>query len=189
MPDYQKGKIYKLWSPSKNIVYYGSTIETLSSRLSKHKYAYNAYKNDNNKGYCISYLVLEYEDYKMELVEEYPCNNKSQLCKKEGEYQKNNECVNQKIAGRTKREWEKDNPDKVADWWKNNPNKSKEYNKTRRQKEGHKEKTKERSKEYYEKNKEYIVARQKAYYEANKEKISKKCKEKWNKKKQEKLIV
>jgi len=165
MPDFQKGKIYKLWSPSENLVYYGSTVETLAQRLSKHKYNHKKYKEDNNKGYCNSYLVLECEDYKIELIEEYPCNNKSQLCKKEGEYQKNNECVNQQIAGRTKREWEKDNPDKVADWWKNNPDKSKEYGRVRRQKEGHKEKTKERSKEYYEKNKDKIVEQQKQYRE------------------------
>lgn len=172
MPDYQKGKIYKLWSPSKNLVYYGSTVETLASRLSKHIYTHKKYKEDNNNGYCSSYLVIECGDYKMELLEEYACNNKSQLCKKEGEYQKNNECVNNQIAGRTTREWEKDNPDKVADWWKNNPDKSKEYGRIRRQKEGHKEDTQKRSKEYYEKNKEYLVAKQKAYYEANKEKIN-----------------
>jgi hypothetical protein len=172
MPDYQKGKIYKLWSPSKNIVYYGSTIETLSSRLSKHIYSHKKYNEDNNNGYCSSYLVLDCEDYKMELIEEYACNNKSQLCKKEGEYQKNNECVNNQIAGRNKREWEKDNPNKVADWWKKNPDKKKEYGRVRRQKEGNKEEMKEKSKEYYEKNKEYLVAKQKAYYEANKEKIN-----------------
>jgi hypothetical protein len=30
MPDYQNSKIYKLWSPSKNLIYYGSTVETLA---------------------------------------------------------------------------------------------------------------------------------------------------------------
>jgi len=108
MPDYSKGKIYKLWSPSKNLVYYGSTTQTLSRRLSKHKSSYKAYNNDNNKQHCSSYLVLECEDYKMDLIEEYACNNKSQLCKKEGEYQKNNECVNLQIAGRTRNEYNDD---------------------------------------------------------------------------------
>lgn len=186
MPDYSKGKIYKLWSPSKNLVYYGSTVETLASRLSKHKYSYKTYNIDKKK-YCTSYLIIECEDYKMELMEEYPCNNKSQLFKKEGEYQKNNECVNKQIAGRTTREWEKDNPDKVADWWKNNPDKSKEYGRTRRQKEGHKEDAQKRSKEYYEKNKEKLIARYKAYYEANKEKIAKRTKLRYEKLKQKKL--
>lgn len=115
MPDYQKAKIYKLWSPSKNLVYYGSTIETLASRLAKHVGNYKAYNNDNTKAYVSSYLVLDCEDYKIELMEECPCNNRQQLLKKEGEYIKNNECVNILIAGRTKQEWEKENPNKVKE--------------------------------------------------------------------------
>ena len=63
MPDYQKAKIYKLWSPSKNLVYYGSTIETLSRRLAGHKSAYKKGKNNSSK------LIIECEDYKMELME------------------------------------------------------------------------------------------------------------------------
>jgi len=105
MPDYQKGKIYKLWSPSKNLVYYGSTIETLASRLSKHIYSYKNYNEDNTKLYYSSHLVLECEDYKMELVEEYPCNNKQQLEKKEGEYIKANKCVNIFVPCRTPKEY------------------------------------------------------------------------------------
>ena len=158
MPDYQKGKIYKLWSPSKNLVYYGSTVETLASRLSKHIYTHKKYKEDNNNGYCSSYLVIECGDYKMELLEEYACNNKSQLCKKEGEYQQNNECVNNQIAGRTT--MEKDNPD----WWK-------EYGRIRRQKEGYKEDTQKRNKEYYEKNKEELKERCRIWRENNPEKV------------------
>ncbi len=105
MPDYQKAKVYKLWSPSKNIVYIGSTIETLAQRLAKHKANYKVYNIDNTKNYCSSYLVLDCEDYKMELLEEYPCNNRAQLEKKEGEYIKNNECCNKQIAGRTIKEY------------------------------------------------------------------------------------
>jgi hypothetical protein len=33
MPDYQKGKIYKLWSPQGNEIYIGSTINPLAKRL------------------------------------------------------------------------------------------------------------------------------------------------------------
>jgi len=113
MPDYSKGKIYKLWSPSKNLVYYGSTCETIANRLSSHKRAYKHYNINNTKKYRSSFLILNCEDYKIELMEEYPCNNKSQLCKKEGEYQKSNECVNKNIAGRTsyesKKNWENNN--------------------------------------------------------------------------------
>lgn len=111
MPDYSKGKIYKLWSPSKNIVYYGSTCETISRRLSRHLTDYKRY--DGNKGYMYSFKILECDDYKIELVEDYPCNNRQQLCKKEGEYIKTNECVNKCIAGRTAEEYCEDNADKI----------------------------------------------------------------------------
>ena len=105
MPDYQKAKIYKIWSPSNNLVYYGSTTQTLPQRLAKHLGNYKCYTKDNTKtNYMSSFKILEYEDYKIELVEEYPCNNKHQLLRKEGEYIKENECVNMVVAGRTKKE-------------------------------------------------------------------------------------
>lgn len=116
MPDYQKSKIYKLYSPSKNLVYYGSTVQTLSQRLNEHISRHKKYTNDNN--YCAfvrSFLVLDCEDYKIELVEEYECNNKQQLLKKEAEYIKINECVNKEIPLRTKKEWKIDNADKIKE--------------------------------------------------------------------------
>jgi len=133
MPDYQKGKIYKIWSPSKNLVYYGSTIQSLSQRLSTHK------RNNN----CMCKIILQCEDYKIELVELYPCNNKQQLLKKEGEYQRNNACVNKNINGRTPQEWNYDN----------------------------KEKRKAQKKEYNEKNKEIIKEQRKQYYKDNADKL------------------
>jgi hypothetical protein len=150
MPDFQKGKIYKLWSPSKNLVYYGSTVETLAQRLAKHKCSYKSYNNDNTKLYTTSYLVLDCEDYKMELVEEYPCNNRQQLLIKEGEYIKNNDCVNKCVAGRTKieysRQYHKDNAEKESEYHKNyyinNIDRRKEYL------EATTEKRKEKMREY-----------------------------------------
>jgi len=127
MPNYQNAKIYKVWSPVQNLVYYGSTTQGLKERLSKHLYNYKQKTN------IASQLVLEYPDYKIELVEYYPCNNRKELCKKEGEYIKANECVNKQVAGRTMKEYYKD---KIENY--------KEYNK----------KNKERIKQYY---KEYYI--------------------------------
>ena len=124
MPDYQKAKIYKLWSPSKNLVYYGSTIQPLSQRLAAHTSRCKTYNNDNNKDYCSSYLIINCEDYKIELLEKYPCTNKSQLNKKEGEYIKNNDCVNKVIAGRTEKERQK-----LRGQTEEYKKKAKEYNK------------------------------------------------------------
>ena len=110
MPDYQKAKIYRLWSPSKGLVYYGSTVQTLEQRLTKHLHTFN-YKQ--NYRYRYVFLVLECGDYKIELVEDYPCNNKEELYKQEGAFIRANECVNKQVAGRTAKQWREDNKQKV----------------------------------------------------------------------------
>jgi len=147
MPDYQQSKIYKLWSPSKNLVYYGSTVQSLAQRLTKHKCNYKRYNDDNTKSYLTSYLVLDCEDYKIELVEDYPCNNRQQLLKKEGEYIKNNECINNKVAGRTQAENYQDNKEEkikaVAEYRKNNIEKIRAYDIERNKSEERKAKMRE----------------------------------------------
>ena len=192
--DYQKSKIYKLWSPSKNIVYIGSTTETLAQRLAKHKANHKAYNNDNTKNYCSSYLVLDCEDYKIELLEEYACNNRQQLFKKEGEYIKNNECINQFIAGRTKQEYYNDNIDKIKQYRIDNIDKTKEYyiDNVDKLKEQHKQyyinnidKLKEQNKQYYINNADKKKEYQKQYNIANADKISEQKKQYYLKKKAE----
>ena len=186
--DYQKAKIYKLYSPSKNIIYYGSTTETIAQRLAKHKANHKAYNNDNTKNYCSSYLVLDCEDYKIELLEDYACNNRGQLCKKEGEYIKNNECINKQIAGRTKQEYRNDNADKLKETYKqyyiDNVDKMKEkakeyYTNNKETINEYRENCKEKIKEY---NKEY----KKQYNINNADKIKEYKKQYYLKKKAEK---
>ena len=109
MPDYKNGKIYKLWSPEGDDIYIGSTTQDLSRRKAKHK-------TDN----CRAKILFEkYTDIRIELLEEYPCDNKEQLAKKEGEYIRNNNCVNRCIAGRTnkeqKKEWRENNKEKIKE--------------------------------------------------------------------------
>ena len=101
-PDYQQGKIYKLYSPSKGLVYYGSTTESLSSRLAKHTYCF---RNPEKFHKRTASIVLECDDYKIELVKDFPCNNNRQLLTEEGIYIRNNECVNKKIPNRTKKDY------------------------------------------------------------------------------------
>jgi len=119
--DYQLGKIYKLTSPSNNLVYYGSTAQQhLSTRIADHVRDYKQYLN--NKGaYTYSFKVLECDDYKYDVIEEYPCNNVQQLKTRERWYIQNNECVNKNIPGRTTPEWREDNKEYLKQH-------SKEYN-------------------------------------------------------------
>ncbi len=103
MPDYQNGKIYKLWSPQgeEDEIYIGSTTDKLYKRKASHK-------QKGNK--CQSKILFEkYDDVRIEVIEEYPCNSKAELEKKEGEYIKKNKCLNKQIAGRTEQEYYQDN--------------------------------------------------------------------------------
>jgi len=156
MKDYQKGKIYKLFSVSnEDLIYYGSTIRTLNKRLGEHIKDYK-----NNRG-CTSRKVIAAGDYKIELIEEYPCANTTELERREGEYTKANKCVNQKIPGRTRKEYKEDNKEKIA-------KQKKIWN------ENNKEAVTEQRKKYYENNKEAIAERVKKWRENNKEKIAEK---------------
>jgi hypothetical protein len=102
---YEKSKIYAIKSPQTNKYYIGSTYNSLSVRLSKHK---NHYKSFLNKKYnfITSFEILKYNDYYIELVADYPCLTKRELIKKEGEIIKENlsNLVNKKIDGLTRKE-------------------------------------------------------------------------------------
>lgn len=149
MPDYKNGKIYKLWSPEGDEIYIGSTVQPLYKRFHHHK----------NTSECRSKILFEkYNDVRIELIECCPCNNKEELTKKEGEYIRNNNCINKKITGRTRREYNADNKDKIKEQNKEYREKNKEY-------------CIEYSKEYRENNKDKINEKKKEYYENNKDKI------------------
>tara|TARA_R110000803_G_scaffold149792_1_gene215259 strand:+ start:60 stop:641 length:582 start_codon:yes stop_codon:yes gene_type:complete len=157
MPDYQQGKIYKLYSISnEKLVYYGSTTETLRTRLSKH-----VYNNNNNNNNTQSKLVLNEGDYKIELIENYPCANKQQLNKREGEYIKNNVCVNKLIAGRTLQEYYQDNKEYITKIHKDYRENNKKF-------------ILQIGKDYREKNKEKLNEQNKHYRKKNKEKLNEK---------------
>jgi len=150
MPDYKNSKIYKLWSPEGDDIYIGSTTESLSRRKSKHK-----------THRCSSKVLFEkYTDVRIELLEECPCDNKEQLLKKEGEYIRNNKCVNIIIPKRSNKEWQQDNKEHIKMYVENN-----------------KEHIKQRHKEWYENNIEKIKEQSKDYYKNNKEKKNQKNKE------------
>jgi len=163
MVNYEYGKIYKLYSKQQNITYYGSTaMYYLSQRLAIHRNNYKMYLN--NKGnYVYSFKILECEDYKIELLEDYPCANKQQLETRERYYIENNECVNKNIPTRTISEWYEDNKDKLLlqnkEWYKNNKyylnNKDKILVQNQEYRTNNKEKIKEYHKEYYKNNPEY----------------------------------
>ena len=114
---YSSGKIYALKSAQTDKVYIGSTIRPLKIRLSNHKKDYNRY-NQGKGHYKYSNELVKYDDAYIELLEEYSCDNKLQLNRKEGEYMRQYDCVNKNIAGRTLKEWRVDNKEHTKEYYK-----------------------------------------------------------------------
>ena len=113
---FQKGKIYMLWSVLGDQKYYGSTVQTLGQRMSGHR---NDYKT--KKRICSSFKLFDLYGVKncqIELVLEYPCNSKSELDRKEGEYIRANACVNRCVAGQTDKEYKLEHKDKINEYQK-----------------------------------------------------------------------
>jgi len=152
MPDYKLGKIYmvypKVEDPDEGDVYYGSTTNTLARRMTHHRTTKR----------CSSKLLFDkygVENCFIELVEEYPCETREQLNKKEGEYIRANKCINKIIAGRTQKEYRIDNFDKIKELRVGNKDKYKEYNK-----------------QHYIKNRDNILEYHKQYRTENVDKIN-----------------
>lgn len=114
---YEKGKIYKIVDVGYNTCYIGSTCETLSQRMTRHRHYYQKFvETEQLKTY--SSLVFDKHgilNCKIELIENYPCQNKEELLKQEGLHIRNNDCVNKNVAGRTNKEWCADNENKLKE--------------------------------------------------------------------------
>ena len=164
-PNYEFAKIYRIFSPSLNLCYIGSTTQSLEARLAKHVIDYYCYNKDKTKySYYSSFKVIEACDYKIELIELCKCNNKRELERIEGKYQKENECVNMFIAGRTRAEYRNDNRLTIRA-------KNKAY------KQLNKDKIKVQNKLYNEAHKEQIYKQKRNYYLANRDYINQRRRE------------
>jgi hypothetical protein len=80
--DYQNGKIYSIRTPKTEKFYIGSTTQILCKRFADHK---SKFKKNNCKLTSKYLFELGFDDCYIELIENYPCNNKEELTKREGE--------------------------------------------------------------------------------------------------------
>ena len=110
MPDYQKGKIYKLTvDEDPSLVYYGSTTQQLCERLAQHGYEYKYASL-----YYTSHELFKVGKVMITLVEQCPCNSKEELQARERHWIENNPCVNRIVPLRTKAEYYQDNKEDIA---------------------------------------------------------------------------
>lgn len=149
MPNYQNGKVYSIRSRSRpDLVYVGSTTQPLSVRFGGHKRP----SNDTS-----SRQIIDLGDAYIELIENYSCNSKEELCKREGEIIRSMDCVNKRIAGRTAKQYRIDNSDTIKDnrqqYYINNADKAKQYYQVNA------DTIKDRAKQYYINNADTIKQR------------------------------
>ena len=128
---YNNSMIYTIRSPHTDKFYIGSTTQKLCKRFANHKSDYNAYVN--NKGnHITSFKIIELGDSYIELLEEINCENKTQLHMREGELIRIHKdlCTNKIIAGRTYKQYQLDNADKINQYQRkyrfDNPDKIKQ---------------------------------------------------------------
>jgi len=153
MVDYLNGKIYGIYSHQTEQIYIGATTQSLCKRKAKHMSKYNEWLN-GSKYYTTSFEILKFGDAYIELIENYSCNSREELDKKEGEHIRKfiNICVNKCIPA-NKKQWFIDNKDKL----------------------------KEKKKIYRLDNKEEIKIKDSEKYQKNKEKIKEQTKIRYNK--------
>ena len=82
--DYSKGKIYLIECSISKQKYIGSTIRTLEERFAAHRKNMN---RENGK-LCTHMKTYGINNFNISLLEEYPCNNKRELEKREAYYQR-----------------------------------------------------------------------------------------------------
>ena len=89
---YQNSKIYTIRSTKTESVYVGSTYQTLECRFSGHKSTHKSGKHKISSSIIFNYGV---EYAYIELLEEYPCNSRDELLKREGELMRTmKNCIN-----------------------------------------------------------------------------------------------
>ena len=152
MPNYQEGKIYKIYNTNNNDIYVGSTTLKLCERMRDHRKCVN---DKAKHHYPLYKLFSEYgvDTFYIELLEKCPCHDIEELRKKEGEYIRElRPSMNKVIAGRKKKEYQ-------AEYRENN----KDY--IRQLKHQYRENNQDKILQYIENNREHINQTHKKHYE------------------------
>ena len=154
MVNYEDGKIYKIVCDSTQDTYYGSTTMPLYKRKSVHK------DRAKVEGHYTSSKIINGGNWRMVLIETYPCKTKEELFAREQYYIENFQCVNKNIPKHTVESKKAKQAECHKKWREEN----REYNL-------------QKKKEYHHANKEAIAEKKKVYRENNKEAIAEKKKE------------
>ena len=107
MPDYQKGKVYRILQDATKTVYIGSTTQELSARMGQHRKG--LVHNPQFKLYALM-AEVGVDRFSIELIVDVPCDRREILNRAEGEQIRLYDTIaagaNQKVAGRTRTEYD-----------------------------------------------------------------------------------
>ena len=106
MPDYTNGKIYKIIDNTTDMIYIGSTCNTLDVRIRQHIKHFNRWKL-GKFAFLSSYSIFENDndDYCIELIENFSCKTRDELLFRERHYIEISNCINKRIPIRTTEEF------------------------------------------------------------------------------------
>lgn len=192
--NYKNGKIYKLVNMIDDEIYIGSTCSSLHKRLYKHKA--NAPSQPQVKVFGHMNDV-GFENVKIILVENYPCDNKMELLARERHwfdimkptlnsnrpYVTKNECNH--YHKEYKKKYNEANKDKLREQGKKYYTDNKDKIREKRRK--YYADNKDKKKEYCADNKDKIRERKRKYYEDNKEMLRDKARHIYTMKKKSNL--
>jgi hypothetical protein len=104
MVNYSNSKIYKIVPTNgDDICYIGSTTKQyLSQRMDAHRSVFKQWQKNNKAEKTSSVELFDkygLENCKIVLIENFPCNSKDELEKREGEWIKKINCINKRGAG------------------------------------------------------------------------------------------
>ena len=103
MNKYQNSKIYAIRNTIDNDIYIGSTTMALCQRMVKHRC--EAKTRPSKQKLITKMNELGIENFYIELIENYPCENVELLRKREGELIRELGTLNSRIERRTSKEW------------------------------------------------------------------------------------
>ena len=165
MADYTKGKIYRLVCNTTGQQYIGSTTQSLSQRLGGHKKDYKCFLTGKKTNQVSSFSILSENNCEMILIEDFPCENKNLLERRERYFIETMKCVNKVKPARTKEEL------KEYDQKYRQKNQEKIKEQVQKYNQEHKEEIKEYIQKYQQEHKEKIKEYQQKYEQEHKEEI------------------
>lgn len=116
--DYSKGKIYLIRNSVNDLVYVGSTTQSLGKRFKLHKEDSTKPNKQHWKLYD-AFSNLGTAQFRIELIEKFPCSEYSELLRREGFFIRHFNSIengyNTILSGRTAAEYKQDNRERILE--------------------------------------------------------------------------